>query len=180
MPRPEHALGLGGCARSLRLLALAGAALVAGAGAAGAQAVVVVPGGPAFTPAQRAYVEAYVIRHPVPPAPIPRGYVARVGGYVPAGVPLRSFDTYNDAGAGEDGPYGTLAEAADDDGYAVAGPDGYEPDGYEPGGYGQGGYGQGAYEPGGYNLAGYRYVVMPGNTAAVVEPASRRIILIIE
>ena len=154
---------------------LAAAALAAGAGVACAQTVVVVQGGPAFSPAQRAYVEGYVVRHPVPPAPIPGGYVARVGGYIPAGVPLRTFDTYNEgyADAGYRGGYGPYG-----------GPYG---GGY--GGYGAtyGAVGEGLYDggypagaAGGYGLEGYRYVVMPGNTAAVVEPTTRRIILIIE
>lgn len=170
--RPARARAASQTSRLALRLGLAAAALVAGVGAAGAQTVVVVQGGPAFSPAQRAYVEGYVVRHPVPPAPIPGGYVARVGGYVPAGVPLRTFDTYNEgyADAGYGGGYGPYG-----------GPYG--------GGYGAtyGAVGEGLYDggypagaAGGYGLEGYRYVVMPGNTAAVVEPTTRRIILIIE
>lgn len=169
MSRPDAAGAPHGAARSLRLFGLAAAALVAGIGAASAQTVVVVQGGPAFTPAQRAYMEGYVVRHPVPPAPIPGGYVARVGGYVPAGVPLRTFDPYNDGGyvdAGYRGGYGPYGG-----GYGVT--YGAAEEGFYDGGYPVAG-------PGGYGLSGYRYVVMPGNTAAVVEPSTRRIILIIE
>lgn len=156
-------------------LVLALAILAGGASAAAAQTTVAVPGGyVTFTPAQRQYIESYVVRHPVPPAPVPGGFVAAVGEVVPPGVELRRFD------APAYGAYGG----------------GYARPGYEPGyGYDAGGYNTAGYDAGGYDVpdaapaygagdpyavSGYRYVVLPGNEAAVVEPRSRRIILILE
>lgn len=145
--------------------------LIAGSAAAAAQTTIVVPGGYGpLTPDQRAYVETYVVRHPVPPAPLPGGFVAAVGGVVPAGVELRRFGP-----APAYGPYG--GQYGYEPGYDAAGYDTAE----DEAGYGAGpapAYG-GSYGAG-YDLSGYRYIVMPGHEAAVVEPRSRRIILIIE
>lgn len=127
------------------------AALAAGApGALAQQTTIAVPGGyVTFTPAQRDYAGAYVLRHPVPPAPVPGGFVAAVGSVVPAGVPLQRFEP----GPAYEGTYG----AAD-----------YDPD-----------VGAAGYADPGYDFSQYRYAVTPGN-AVVVEPRSRRIILVIE
>ncbi|MFG1345419.1 hypothetical protein V5F59_11030 [Xanthobacter autotrophicus DSM 431] len=158
--------------------------LVAGAAGASAQTTVVITNGGgygyggyagygAFGPAQRDYMAGYVVRHPVPPAPIPGGFVASVGAVVPNGVVLNRFGppvAYGGYAAGYPQGYG---QAAYDDG-------GYGDAGYVAGGYGAVGPGYGGAYPGGYDFSGYRYVVLPGNEAAVVEARTRRIILIIE
>lgn len=160
---------------------LAPAALVAGVSPAAAQTTMVVPGGYiTFTPAQREYIEGYVARHPVPPAPIPGGFAAAVGAVVPPGVALRRFGPapgygYARPGYGVAG-YGAVYDqgydqAYDAEAYGLAGDGVYGQD------YGSG-YGQNYGQD--YGLSGYRYVVLPGNEAAVVEPRSRRIILIVE
>lgn len=158
-----------GCRLSL---GLGLAALIAGSAGAAAQTTIVVRGGHgSLTPAQRAYMETYVVRHPVPPAPVPGGFVAAVGEVLPAGVELRRFEP---------------APGYDADGQGYGAEPGYAAPGYDAAGYDtadfEGGpaadYGD-AYGAG-YDLSRYRYVVMPGYEAAVVEPRSRRIILIIE
>lgn len=137
--------------------------ITGGIAPAAAQTTVAVPGGyVTFTPVQRRYIETYVVRHPVPPAYIPGGFVAEVGAVVPPDVDLRRFGTGPE-------PYGRY-------GQAVAQP-GYEPDFADDDGYqtlDQAGYAPDA------GLSQYRYVTLPGNEAAVVEPRSRRIILIVE
>lgn len=164
------------------------AILIAGASAASAQAVVVGPGG-YISPTQREYIEAYVVRHPVPPAPIPGGFVASVGAVLPAGIPLQRFavapaQRYATYGQGYYGPgyYGQVYYGQGDPGVAYPDRGGYDVADYNSpvypgelygGAYGSG-YGNGA------DLSGYRYVVLPGAEAAVVEPRTRRIILIIE
>lgn len=163
--------------------------LIAGVSAASAQAVVVGPGG-YFSPSQRAYIQTYVVRHPVPPAVIPGGFVASVGAVLPAGIPLQSFavaptyQRYSTYQQGYYGPgyYGQVYYGQLDPGGGYVDQGGYDVADYNTpvypgelygGGYG-GGYGAGA------DLSGYRYVVLPGAEAAVVEPRTRRIILIIE
>ena len=157
--RPALAAGL---AAALVPLALAG-----GVAPAAAQTTVAVPGGyVTFTPVQRRYIETYVVRHPVPPAYIPGGFVAEVGAVVPPDVDLRRFGAMPE-------PYGRYGQAVAQPGY---GQPGYGPDddgdGYQT--LDEAGY---APDPG---LSQYRYVTLPGNEAAVVEPRSRRIILIVE
>jgi len=153
--------------RNRLVLGVGAAALLAGASGAAAQSTVAVPGGyVTFTPAQRTYMETYVLRHPVPPAPVPGGFVAAIGEVVPQGVELRRF---------------AVAPGEVQPGY---GPQIYDPQGYDPRGFDQADYDAPA-APGpaygeGYGVSGYRYVVMPGTETAVVEPRSRRIILIIE
>jgi len=139
-----------------------------GVSPAAAQTTVAVPGGyVTFTPVQRRYIETYVVRHPVPPADIPGGFVAEVGAVVPPDVDLRRFGAapepygrYGQAVAQEDyGQPGDGADFDDDEGYQTLDEAGYAP---------------------GAGLSQYRYVTLPGNEAAVVEPRSRRIILIVE
>lgn len=158
-------------------LGLGLALLVAGVAGASAQTTVVITGGGyggygGFTAAQRDYIAGYVVRHPVPPAPVPGGFVASVGAVVPNGVVLNRFGPYGGYGAGYRQGYDQAA---------------YDDDAYGDNGYGDNGYAVAAPAPGyggvynaGYDLSGYRYVTLPGNEAAVVEPRSRRIILIIE
>ncbi|MFG1249822.1 hypothetical protein [Xanthobacter flavus] len=142
--------------------------LAAGVSPASAQTTVAVPGGyVTFTPVQRRYIETYVVRHPVPPAYIPGGFVAEVGAVVPPDVDLRRFGDAPE-------PYGRYGQAVAQPGY---GQPGYEPDFDDDDGYqtlDEAGYAPGA------GLSQYRYVTLPGNEAAVVEPRSRRIILIVE
>lgn len=165
-----------GLALSLASLALVPLVLAGGTALARAQATVAVPGGyVTFTPVQRQYIETYVVRHPVPPAAIPGGFVAEVGAVVPPGVDLRRF------GGGPVGPYGGYGRAVAQPGYGqVVAQPGYDPE-WNDAGNGYEGYeaDQAGYAPG-YGLSQYRYVVLPGNEAAVVEPRSRRIILIVE
>lgn len=163
--------------RNRLVLGVGAAALLAGASGAAAQSTVAVPGGyVTFTPAQRTYMETYVLRHPVPPAPVPGGFVAAIGEVVPQGVELRRF---------------AVAPGEVQPGYGpqIYGPQGYDQQVYDQQGYDPRGFDQADYDapaaPGpaygeGYGVSGYRYVVMPGNETAVVEPRSRRIILIIE
>ncbi len=169
----NHLLWKGAFSRGVVLSGLAAVAfvplVVAGSVApAVAQTTVAVPGGyVTFTPVQRRYIESYVVRHPVPPAYIPGGFVAEVGAVVPPDVDLRRFGVAPE-------PYGRY-------GQAVAQP-GYGQQGYDPGFDDEDGYqtlDEAGYAPGA-GLSQYRYVTLPGNEAAVVEPRSRRIILIVE
>lgn len=169
----NHLLSIGLVSRGVVLSGLAAVAFVplavAGSVApAAAQTTVAVPGGyVTFTPVQRRYIETYVVRHPVPPAYIPGGFVAEVGAVVPPDVDLRRFGPAQE-------PYGRYGQAVGQPGY---GQPAYEPDFGDDDGYqtlDQAGY---APDPG---LSQYRYVTLPGNEAAVVEPRSRRIILIVE
>ncbi|MDI4666669.1 hypothetical protein K9U40_20430 [Xanthobacter autotrophicus] len=163
--------------------------LIAGASAASAQAVVVGPGG-YFSPAQREYIQAYVVRHPVPPAPIPGGFVASVGAVLPAGIPLQSFavaPTYQRYATYQQGYYGPGYYGQVYYGPGYAGQGGYGVGGYDGGGYDVADYNSQVYPGdlygggyGGGDLSGYRYVVLPGAEAAIVEPRTRRIMLIIE
>ena len=133
----------------------------AGISPVAAQTTVAVPGGyVTFTPVQRQYIETYVVRHPVPPAAIPGGFVAEVGQMVPPGVELRRQAGYGGPG------YGPAASQP----------------GYDPGWDNGNGYETAdQVDPApDYGLSQYRYVTLPGNEAAVVEPRSRRIILIVE
>lgn len=163
-----HLLSIGLVSRGAVLSGLAAVAFVplviAGSVApAVAQTTVAVPGGyVTFTPVQRRYIETYVVRHPVPPAYIPGGFVAEVGAVVPPDVDLRHFGPAPE-------PYGRYGEAVAQPGH---GPDYDDADGYQT--LDEAGY---APDPG---LSQYRYVTLPGNEAAVVEPRSRRIILIVE
>ncbi|MDI4659146.1 hypothetical protein [Xanthobacter autotrophicus] len=182
---------------SIRLsVGLGIAVLIAGVSAASAQAVVVGPGG-YISPAQRGYIQGYVLRHPVPPALIPGGFIPTVGAVLPAGIPLQSFavaptyQRYSTYQQGYYGPgyYGQVYYGQGDPGVVYPDRGGYDVADYNtpvyPGelyGGGYGGYG-GGYDGGyggGADLSGYRYVVLPGAEAAVVEPRTRRIILIIE
>lgn len=169
----NHLLSIGLVSRGVVLSGLAAVAfvplVVAGSVApAAAQTTVAVPGGyVTFTPVQRRYIETYVVRHPVPPAYIPGGFVAEVGAVVPPDVDLRRFGPAPE-------PYGRYRQAVGQPGY---GQPAYEQDFGDDDGYqtlDQAGY---APDPG---LSQYRYVTLPGNEAAVVEPRSRRIILIVE
>ncbi|MFG1287166.1 hypothetical protein [Xanthobacter versatilis] len=126
------------------------------------------------------------MRHPVPPAVIPGGFVASVGAVLPAGIPLQSFGvaptyqryaTYQQGYYGP-GYYGQVYYGQGDPGVGYPDRGGYDVADYNtpvyPGELYGGGYGGGA------DLSGYRYVVLPGAEAALVEPRTRRIILIIE
>lgn len=153
---------------ALAVLAFVPLALAGGVAPAAAQTTVAVPGGyVTFTPVQRRYIETYVVRHPVPPAYIPGGFVAEVGAVLPPDVDLRRFGEAPE-------PYGRYGQAVAQPGYDQPG---YDPDFNDEGGYqplDEAGYAPGA------GLSQYRYVTLPGNEAAVVEPRSRRIILIVE
>ncbi|MEP9354955.1 hypothetical protein ABLE93_15305 [Xanthobacter sp. KR7-65] len=162
--------------RLLRRAALVLGVLAGGASAAAAQTTVAVPGGyVTFTPAQRQYIETYVVRHPVPPALVPGGFVAAVGEVVPPGVALRRFGPPQPVygAAPYDPAYGPgYGRPAYGPGYATAG---YDPDDRVPADESEAeAYG------GDYGVGGYRYVVLPSQETAVVEPRSRRIILIVE
>ena len=163
-----HLLSIGLVSRGAVLSGLAAVTFVplviAGSVApAVAQTTVAVPGGyVTFTPVQRRYIETYVVRHPVPPAYIPGGFVAEVGAVVPPDVDLRRFGPAPE-------PYGRYGQTVVQPGYE---PDYDDADGYHT--LDEAGY---APDPG---LSQYRYVTLPGNEAAVVEPRSRRIILIVE
>lgn len=168
-------------------LGLGLAVLIAGSAGAAAQTTIVIPGGgyAPISPAQRAYIETYVVQHPVPPAEVPGGYVATVGGVIPAGVELRRFGpapAYGSYGRWSGGRYVGNGYAGNGYGGGYDSEPGYgDGGGYDTADYDAGpgpAYG-GAYG-GGYDLSQYRYVAMPGNEAAVVEPRTRRIILIIE
>ncbi len=169
----NHLLSIGLVSRGVALSGLAAVAfvplVVAGSVApAVAQTTVAVPGGyVTFTPVQRRYIETYVVRHPVPPAYVPGGFVAEVGAVVPPDVDLRRFGPASE-------PYGRYGQAVAQPGYDQPGygADDADEDGYQT--LDQAGY---APDPG---LSQYRYVTLPGNEAAVVEPRSRRIILIVE
>lgn len=164
----NHLLSIGVVSRGAVLSGLAAVAFVplvtAGSVApAVAQTTVAVPGGyVTFTPVQRRYIETYVVRHPVPPAYIPGGFVAEVGAVVPPDVDLRRFGPAPE-------PYGRYGQAVAQPGY---GPDYDDEDGYQT-------LDEAGYAPDS-RLSQYRYVTLPGNEAAVVEPRSRRIILIVE
>lgn len=148
--------------------------LAGGSAPAAAQTTVAVPGGyVTFTPAQRQYMETYVVRHPVPPAAIPGGFAAEVGAVVPPGVDLLRF------GTGPVEPYGGDGQVVARPSYGqITAQPGFDPE-WDDAGDAYETAEQAGYAPG-YGLSQYRYVVLPGNEAAVVEPRSRRIILIVE
>ena len=127
------------------------AILLGGTVAAAAQSAVVVTRSapPTMGPAEQAYVETYVARHPYAPAGVPAGYRPVVGAAVPADVALATFPAPAPVHA-------TAYPQADDDGNWDGGDDGRAVRARA--------------------LAGYRYMVTPSAQTVVVEPGTREII----
>jgi len=67
------------------LAAIAGLALLAGAGAAGAQTVVI-------SPDQQTVIHKYVVQHEVAPVQLPSDVTISVGSTLPEGVDLQQID----------------------------------------------------------------------------------------